>query len=187
MREKVERTKNFLKENRVSIISFVILFVLTFAVIIRLVSTENNKAEKSVKVNDPELARAMNYDRFEDGDEDIGGTNNVKFSAFFLRDVDGDGYADKIKGTCREVGTDDSLYMEIEVKDEGVLKNPKIEINGQNFYLAMSSPKDNEFKENYITSNAKIVEFNDFNAGTKKVFSGLATLTTYEESTPPER
>ena len=182
MRERVERTKNFLKENRVSIISFVILFVLTFAVIIRLVSTENNKAEKSVKVNDPELARAMNYDRFEDGDEDIGGTNNVKFSAFFLRDVDGDGYADKIKGTCREVGTDDSLYMEIEVKDEGVLKNPKIEINGQNFYLAMSSPKDNEFKENYITSNAKIVEFNDFNAGTKKVFSGLVRSGDYTYS-----
>ena len=46
---------------------------------------------------DPELARAMTYDQFEDGDENIEGTDNVKFSAFYLRDLDGDGYAEKIK------------------------------------------------------------------------------------------
>ena len=39
----------------------------------------------------------MTYDQFEDGDENIEGTDNVKFSAFYLRDLDGDGYAEKIK------------------------------------------------------------------------------------------
>ena len=40
---------------------------------------------------------------FEDGDEEIEGTNNVQFSAFFLRDLDGDGYAEKLKGSCKEI------------------------------------------------------------------------------------
>jgi len=60
--------------------------------------TGNKMVNKANKLNlDPELARAMTYEQFEDGDEDIEGTDNVKFSAFFLRDLDGDGYAEKIK------------------------------------------------------------------------------------------
>ena len=43
-----------------------------------------------------ENARAMTYDQFIDGDEAINGIDNVIFSAFFLRDLDGDGYAEKI-------------------------------------------------------------------------------------------
>lgn len=182
MQKRIGKVKKFILENRVSIVAFMALFVLTFVLVLQLLNEENGNFGKSVKVSDPELARALTYDRFADGDEDIGGTNNVKFSAFFLRDVDGDGYADKIKGTCREVGSDDSLFMEIEVKDEGTLKNPKVEIDGKNFYLAMSSPRDNEFKENYITSDAKVIEFNDFSAGTKKVFSGLVRSGDYTYS-----
>lgn len=182
MQKRIGNVKRFILENRVSIVAFVVVLVLMLVLVLQLMDEKNGNFGKSVRGSDPELARALTYDRFVDGDEDIGGTSNVKFSAFFLRDVDGDGYADKIKGTCREVGSDDSLFMEIEVKDEGSLKDAKVEVDGKNFYLAMSSPRDNEFKENYITSNAKVIEFNDFSAGSKKVFSGLVRSGDYTYS-----
>ena len=61
-----------------------------------LISGKKVIEKKEISI-DPELARAMTYDQFEDGNENIEGTDNVKFSAFYLRDLDGDGYAEKIK------------------------------------------------------------------------------------------
>ena len=72
----------------------VILIVLTALFLLSRDEIKNNK--KRLKL-DSELARAMTYDQFEEGDDDIEGTDNVKFSAFFLRDLNNDGYAEKIK------------------------------------------------------------------------------------------
>ena len=125
-----------------------------------------------VKAN-PELGRAMNYEEFTEDDEEVEGTENIKFSAFFLRDINQDGYAEKIKGTCKEIGQEDTLYMEINVETAGMLKNAKIEIQGNNFYLQTSLPKDNELKDNYIGNNIKAIEFNDLNNGTQKLLTGI--------------
>ena len=130
------------------------------------------KKANLVKAN-PELGRAMNYEEFTDKDEEVEGTENVKFSAFFLRDINQDGYAEKIKGTCKEIGQEDTLYMEINVETAGMLKNAKIEIQGNNFYLQTSLPKDNELKDNYIGNNIKVIEFNDLNNGTQKLLTGI--------------
>jgi len=146
------------------------------AIIAMIIALFNNDVERKVKTNkiyDSELARAMTYDRFVEGDENVEGTDNVKFSAFFLRDLDGDGYAEKIKGTCKQLGQEDTLYMEINVQTEGILKNAKIEVAGQNFYLVTASPKDKELKANYIGNNTKQIEFNDLNNGTQKLLTGL--------------
>ena len=48
--------------------------------------------------------------------------------------------------------------MEVKVLTEGMLKNGKISINGENFYLATALPKDNELKNNYIGTNIKTIE-----------------------------
>ncbi len=63
--------------------------------------------------------------------------------------------------------------MEIKVLTEGKLKNGKIEINGQNFYLMTVLPKDNELKNNYIGTNIKQIEFNEMNNGTQKMLFGI--------------
>ena len=115
----------------------------------------------------------MTYGQYQDGDEAVDGTDNVKFNAFFLRDLNGDGYAEKLKGTCKEVGKEDTLYMEIIVQTAGKLKNGKIEINGQNFYFQTVLPKDNELKSSYIGSNIKTIEFEDLNNGTQKLLVGM--------------
>ena len=96
----------------------------------------------------------MTYEQFTEGSDDVYSTDgetkvdNVKFSAFFLRDLDNDGYAEKIKGTCKEIGSQDTLYMEINVLTNGKLTDAKIEVDGKNFYLQTVLPKDQQIKNN---------------------------------------
>ena len=105
----------------------------------------------------------------QEGEEAVEGTPNVKFDAFFLRDLDGDGYAESIRGTSKQIGSEDTLYMELNVQTAGYLKDAKIEIDGKNFYLQTALPKDDELKDNYIGNNIKIIEFNDIANGTQKL------------------
>lgn len=77
-------------------ITIYLVVVIILGAIALLISGEKVSKKEGIST-DPELARAMTYDQFEDGDENIEGTDNVKFSAFYLRDLDGDGYAEKIK------------------------------------------------------------------------------------------
>ena len=132
-----------------------------------------NSSKKVSRLSSPEISRSMTYDRVEEGEKAVEGTENVKFDAFFLRDLDGDGYAEGIRGTCKEIGKEDTLYMEINVQTAGVLKNAKITINGQNFYLQTSLPRDEQLKDNYIGNNTKEIELNDLSNGTQKLITGF--------------
>ena len=131
-----------------------------------------NKASVSQTL-DAELLRARTYEQFTDGDENVDGTDNVKFSAFFLRDIDGDGYAEKLKGTCKKIGQQDTVYMEIVVQTEGYLKDGKIQIDGKNIYLQTKLPKDSDIKRNCIGDNIKTIEFNNLQNGTQKLLTGV--------------
>ena len=149
------------------------LFAILILVLAIVLNQPKTKSKNKKFIGDPELARAMTYDQFVDGDENISGTDNVKFSAFFLRDVNSDGIDEKIKGTCKKVGMDDALHMVVDVQNEGTLKNGKIEIAGNNFYLLTSIPQDNDLKNNYISANTGEIEFNDLASGTKKELTGM--------------
>lgn len=158
-------------KNRIKLLIILFAIILLITTILFFVLKKNTKTHLSSYDN--ELLRTMSYDQFVDGDENIEATDNVKFSSFFLRDLDGDGYAEKIKGTCKEIGYQDTLYMEINVQTEGYLKDAKIEINGKNFYLQTALPKDNEIKSNYIGNDIKTIEFEQLNNGTQKLLTGL--------------
>ena len=121
---------------------------------------------------DPELLRARTYGEFTDEDAKTE-IDYVEFGAFFLRDLDGDGIAEKIKGTCKEIGQEDTLYMELKVLTNGYLENGKITISGDNFYLQTALPKDNEIKENTIGNNVKSISLNQIMSGTQKLLTGI--------------
>ena len=168
-----------------------ILFVIALITVIATIIISffiGSKNSNLINNANSELLRARTYDLFEDGDdivEDTSGNpiDNIRFGAFFLRDIDGDGYADKIKGTCKQIGKEDTLYMELNVQTEGKLINGKIEIGGESFYLQTALPKDSELKNNYIGNNIKTIELNDIQNGTQKMLTGIVhsgdyTLTT---------
>ena len=157
---------------RTKIAKRILISIMTMILIVScILSMKQIKDDNSIIANQ-ELLRAMTYEQFEDGDEDVEGTENVKFSAFFLRDVDGDGYTEKIKGTCREFGKSDDLYMEILVQNEGYLKDGKITIGSENFYLEGVFPVDNEISKNSISTDVKNISFNDLYSGTQKLMIG---------------
>ena len=154
------------------IIGATVIGVLMALLIAWFVVSKSNKVNRSQGVNDPELARAMTYGELTEADEAVEGTDNVKFSAFFLRDLNGDGYAQKIKGTCKPVGGQDSLYMAINVMTEGSLKNGKIEILSNNMYFQTALVKDDVINGNYISANTKEILLNDVSVGTQKLIIG---------------
>ena len=162
----------------ISIIALAIIICVVIAGIIIMTKKETSRSE----LLSPEIVRSKAYDKVEEGEEAIEQTENVQFDAFFLRDLDGDGYAEGIRGTCKEIGKEDTLYMEINVLTAGVLKNAKITINNQNFYLQTSLPKDEELKDNYIGTNTKVVEFNDLSNGTQKLIKGFVRSGDYTYS-----
>ena len=150
------------------------------AVIIAIaVVLSKGEATKKIFIPDSELARAMTYDQFTDADSSVDGTDYVKFGAFFLRDINNDGYAEKIKGTCKQVGKEDTLYMELNVLTNGYLENGVITINSDNFYLQTAIPKDSEIKDNVISNNTKQISLNQINNGTQKLLTGIVRTGDY--------
>ena len=146
---------------------------------IAIISSKGEGTKKKSFTPDSELARAMTYDQFSDDDANIDGTDYVKFGAFFLRDINNDGYAEKIKGTCKQVGKEDTLYMELNVLTNGYLENGVITINSDNFYLQTAIPKDSEVKDNVISNNTKQISLNQINNGTQKLLTGIVRTGDY--------
>ena len=151
----------------------VALVLMMISLIATIVINQITSKKQNNLVMTPELARAKTYDRVEEGDKAVEGTENVKFDAFFLRDLDGDGYADGVRGTCKEIGKEDTLYMEIDVQTEGYLKDAKILIEGKNIYLQTALPKDEQLASSYIGNNTKEIQFKDLTNGTKKLLTGI--------------
>lgn len=171
---KIEKPK---ETKRIIFLSAIVLCTLITTIIGIIITL--NSSKKVSRLSSPEISRSMTYDKVEEGEEAVEGTENVKFDAFFLRDLDGDGYAEGIRGTCKEIGKEDTLYMEINVQTAGVLKNAKITINGQNFYLQTSLPRDEQLKDNYIGNNTKEIELNDLSNGTQKLITGFVRCGDY--------
>ena len=65
--------------------------------------------------------------------EDIENCEYVKFGAFFTKDLNGDGVAEKMLGSCNQVNGTDTLYISIGVAENGYLKDGVITVNSTNF------------------------------------------------------
>ncbi len=121
-------------------ISIIVVFLMLIIIgkgMFRIAQTDYLEGEKKV------FSIYKNYEQFTEEDENVEGTDNVKFGAFFLKDIDGDGYTEKMNGSCITIGKNDTLYMEIKVNTEGYLTNGKIEIAGKNFFYETNLIQDN--------------------------------------------
>lgn len=165
-----KKTRTFRKK-KLLIISVIIVSIIAIIASILL------KKNKTTLQMTPELSRTQAYDDVVDGDEAIFDADNnqitaVQFDAFFLKDKDGDGTAESIRGTCNEIGSEANLYMELKVLEEGQLKDATITINSNNFYFNTSIVKDNVIAANYISSNTKTIQFNEMGNGSQALLIG---------------
>ena len=175
----LKKFKDCVKRKIVLIAIGIAIALLAIIAVIAVIANKGESTKKNAFTPDSELARAMTYGEFTDADADVSGTNYVKFSAFFLRDINNDGYAEKIKGTCKQVGKEDTLYMELNVLTNGYLENGVITINSDNFYLQTAIPKDSEVKDNVISNNTKQISLNQINNGTQKLLTGIVRTGDY--------
>ena len=145
-----------------------------------LISTRNDKDKF---LSDPEIQRSMEYEQVQDGDEKVPNTDYVQFDAFFLRDLNGDGYAEQVRGTCREIDKTDTLYINLNVLTNGKLEDGKITINGTNMNFSTALVEDSVIKQNYISDNTTEIDLKDVNNGTQKLMYGTVKASNFGNDT----
>lgn len=151
-----------------------LMIVISISIIIICIFSKSKKEKINITT---ELLRTQSYKDVMPGDETVYDENGekitaIQFDAFFLKDKDGDGEAESIRGTCNEIGSEANLYMELNVIEEGQLKNATITINANNFYFNTAIVKDNIVAENYISSNTKSIKFNNMENGSQTLLIG---------------
>jgi hypothetical protein len=165
--------KNFLskgtkKQFHISLIALVLTVIAVIAMVV--VKTSNNQ-----KVITADMIHSKEYETVKSEDEGFDNCEFVKFTAFFTKDLDGNGTAEKLLGSCTNLNSTDTLYMDINVLSQGYLKDGQISIEGNNFDLNMAMIKDNVLKYNYISKSVKTIELNQVNPGTQKLIIGNIT------------
>ena len=169
------------KQKRTIALTAAVVAILTVA--ITTVSILLDSTTNKIATQDPEIARSMEYEQVQPGDENVERTPYVQFDAFFLRDLDGDGYAEQIRGTCRDIEQSDTLYMNVNVLSNGRLTNGKITINSSNINLQTALVEDNVIKQNYISDNTTVIELKDMQNGTQKLIYGTVKAPNFGNDT----
>lgn len=159
--------------------------IIAIIILISAIATTFYKStqKKIALANDPEVQRSLNYEQVQPGDENVDNTPYVQFDAYFLRDLDGDGYAEKIRGSSRELGQTDTLYIDINVLTNGDLENGKLTINGKNINLSTAIVEDSVVKQNYISDNTSTIEFKTIHNGTQKLLTGTIKASNFGNDT----
>ena len=89
-----------LQESQKRKVKICIVAILLLIVIASLIFVKSKNTTKIV--TDKELLKAMTYAEVIDGEGSIENTeNNVSFDVFFMRDLDGDGIEEKLRGTLK--------------------------------------------------------------------------------------
>ena len=170
-KEKLQK-KGVTNGNIVMLVATAIIAMAMVVIVLCLKVTQVSQMSKMQGIVTAENLRASNYTQITDENAKVENCDYVLFSAFFTRDLDLDGNAEKLLGTCKEINEPDQLYIDLNVLSNGYLENGKITINGTNFNYAMNMVKDNVLKNTYISNNVKEIELNKIEAGTQKLIIG---------------
>ena len=181
--DKLSNVKSTLNERnkriRILQIKGMIIALLVIALaIVTVIGVRNPKAELKA-FETQELSVVKQYEELDESEDVLEETQDVQFSAFFLRDIDNDEELEKIKGTCKRIGEEDILYMDLKLNG-GQLKDAKIEIDSKNFFIQTALSKDEIIKNDYYSNNITQIELNDLNNNAQKLIIGKIRSGNYE-------
>lgn len=160
------------KKSNTKIIGGLIVIAAISALIWTLFVAINKTSKNVAEITDPEILRSISYGEITDADKKIQGCDYVEFSAFYTRDLNGDGYAEKVKGSCREISQTDTMYAELNVLTQGSLRDAKITVNGENFVWQTAIVEDQIVKGDYIGETSEITLQPILNPGSQKLLWG---------------
>ena len=118
---------------------------------------------------------AKNYNELTNEDKETN-VPNVKFGAYFLRDLEGNNVAHMLDGTCKKIGGTDDLYFDIQVSGDSYIDNAKIAITNANFVAEFNYLKDDYLKHNY-RGTFSTIEFNKIDGGSEEQIYGNIQFT----------
>ena len=160
-------------KNRVKSIFNFIFVILSILAMVIIANVKNETNKKLAYLNSPEVLRSVNYPEVQPGDEKVDGCDNkVNFSAYFTKDIDGDGRAEKLYGSCQSIGSTSQLFIDVNIDGDGHIEDGVITIDGQNFSLAMNMLKDNLLKNNVVSEDVRSIELNNVVSGNSEVLIG---------------
>ncbi len=132
---------------------------------------------KGISDLDVETRRAMTYGQVTPEDEQTQ-SPNVTFSAFFAKDLNNDGIAEKIKGVTRPIGVDGqigdegTLYASINVSRDGYLENGVITFVNNNIKWNTEMLEDSIIAGNYKGAVSTVRLQPKVYAGSSKLLAG---------------
>ena len=161
-----------MKNRAKSILNFIFVILSILAMVV-IANVKNETNKKLAYLNSPEVLRSVNYPEVQPGDEKVDGCDNkVNFSAYFTKDIDGDGRAEKLYGSCQSIGSTSQLFIDVNIDGDGHIEDGVITIDGQNFSLAMNMLKDNLLKNNVVSEDVRSIELNNVVSGNSEVLIG---------------
>ena len=145
----------WLKITNKRIILAVMMILITLLISLFFVLNKNKKIDSELL---SEMLRAEELLKTREPSTENSG-EDIDFKVFFLRDTDGDGYAEEKKEVYRQLGTNDTLFVDLNIKTQGYLKNGEITLeSGGNFKWRTTLVNSNIIKGDYIgeTNNIKL-------------------------------
>ena len=117
------------KKNVVRTVLSAFALILALVVVVSMQNAKKNKVSYDETSDEYRIAKLLKARE----PNVVGSNDDISFKAFFLRDEDGDGYTEDLDEIDQVIGNTDYMFVEVNVKSEGQLKNGKITINDSNF------------------------------------------------------
>ncbi len=154
------------KQFHISLIALALTVIAVIAMVVVKTSSQ------FTSVIDREMKMELTYNQLDENSGKVDNCDYVQFSAYFLRDLNGDGYAEKLDGACNNIKTKDTLYVEVDVLAQGYLENGKITLSNGNYTWTTSVVEDSVVKGNYIGKTSEITLQEKVVNGTQKIIWG---------------
>lgn len=175
------------KEIKVNLIKISTAIAAVIAILIGFIIAQNNGAKIESKelaeINKAEALRTASYTPVDPTSEYVNGTNNeVKFSAYFVKDTNNDGEAERYLGACNSISSTDTLYFELGVEGNGYVESPVISVNGNNFKLSMTYFEDALVNSNLFSSDVKRISLKTLTSANGRILRGpISANVIYED------
>lgn len=175
------------KEIKVNLIKISTAIAAVIAILIGFIIAQNNGAKIESKelaeINKAEALRTASYTPVDPTSEYVNGTNNeVKFSAYFVKDTNNDGEAERYLGACNSISSTDTLYFELGVEGNGYVESPVISVNGNNFKLSMTYFEDALVDSNLFSSDVKRINLKTLTSANGRILRGpISANVLYED------
>ena len=87
------------KQFHISLIALALTVIAVIAMVVVKTSSQ------FTSVIDREMKMELTYNQLDENSGKVDNCDYVQFSAYFLRDLNGDGYAEKLDGACNNIKT----------------------------------------------------------------------------------